>query len=311
VSEPPTPLEEAIARELSDTHALSPEEASARAARMAPELRPRFATWVRRELVLQRRNERRARRAAAAAAATEGVPAEEFQRLSLNLRLQHGLMALSVIFLILTGLPLKFHEHGWARFLIGVFGGPDTSPIVHRVAATGLAVVAVWHMLYIVFTREGRQNFKLLLPGPKDAVDVYTQIRYYLGKTDERPRFDRFSYVEKFDYWAVYWGMVIMIGSGTLLWFTEFFLRFVPKWVTDIAKEAHSDEALLATLAIVIWHFYNVHLNPHKFPMNKTFLTGKISAREMIEEHPLEYERIMRARAEASARDGEPAGGQS
>ena len=98
--------------------------------------------------------------------------------------------------------------------------------------------------------------------------------------------------------------MVIMIGSGTMLWFTDFWLRHIPKWVTDIAKEAHSDEALLATLAIVIWHFYNVHFNPHKFPMNRTFITGMISEREMIEEHPLEYERIMRERRERGSGDG-------
>ncbi len=299
-----TPLETALAHELEEGHALPPDEAEARAARMAPALRRRFATWVRRELELQRRQERKERRQAAAAGSV-GVPDEEFERLSLNLRLQHGLMALSVIFLILTGIPLKFHEYALARAIIGLFGGPDTSPIVHRVAATGLAIVAVWHMLYIVLTREGRENFKHLLPRLKDLRDAITQIRYFLGRSDERPRFDRFSYVEKFDYWAVYWGIVIMIGSGTLLWFTEFFLRYVPKWVTDIAKEAHSDEALLATLAIVIWHFYNVHLNPHKFPGNKTFITGTISAREMLEEHPLEYERIVAARKSTSAGPGE------
>jgi hypothetical protein len=96
-----------------------------------------------------------------------------------------------------------------------------------------------------------------------------------------------------------------------VLWFTDFWLRWAPKWATDIAKEAHSDEALLATLAIVIWHFYNVHLNPHKFPMNKTFINGMISAREMIEEHPLEYERLMKERRSQPEHPADPRRGQS
>ena len=162
----------------------------------------------------------------------------------------------------------------------------------------------------MLFTRTGWRNFMQIVPKPRDAVDAFKQISYYLGRSDERPRFDRFSYIEKFDYWAVYWGMVIMISTGITLWFTDFFLRHFPKWATDIAKEAHSDEALLATLAIIIWHFYNVHLNPHKFPMNKTFITGKISEREMIEEHPLEYERLL-ADERAAAEPAEPVPGGS
>jgi formate dehydrogenase subunit gamma len=304
VSEPNDALRDALAAELERTHRLSADEAAERAARMAEGVRPRFATWVRRELTIQRRKEKVAVATEAHGAAAVAATGEEFVRLSLELRLQHALMALSVILLVVTGLPLKFHESSWAKPIIAFFGGPDFSPIVHRIAATGLIIAGLWHLVFIVATREGRKTFLQLIPMPQDAKDAWQQIKYYLGRTGDRPKYDRFSYVEKFDYWAVYWGMVIMIGSGTMLWFTEFFLRHIPKWVTDIAKEAHSDEALLATLAIVIWHFYNVHLNPHKFPMNRTFITGKISEREMIEEHPLEYERIMEERRRKAAGDG-------
>ena len=286
-------LHEAIVEELKSSHGLPASTAEQRATEMEPRLRRRFGKWVRRELlILGRGQERQRQKKSAHGPLPPGVEDREFERLSLNVRLQHVTMALSVIVLIVTGLPLKFHSYAISQAIIGFFGGPDVSPIVHRVAASFLIFAGLWHLLYISATREGRQNFKLLLPGPKDAVDAFKQIRYYLGKSDERPRFDKFSYIEKFDYWAVYWGMVIMIGSGLVLWFTNVFLRYFPKWFTDIAKEAHSDEALLATLAIVIWHFYNVHFNPHQFPMNKTFITGKISAHDMIEEHPLEYERI-------------------
>jgi cytochrome b subunit of formate dehydrogenase len=130
-------------------------------------------------------------------------------------------------------------------------------------------------------------------------------LRYFLGKTEEKPRFGRFSYVEKFDYWAVYWGMVIMIGSGLILWYLETFLQYLPKFAADIAREAHSDEGLLATLAIIIWHFYNVHLNPENFPMNWTMFTGKISETDIRRHHPLEYEELMAARV---IHPGAPAG---
>lgn len=171
--------------------------------------------------------------------------------------------------------------------------------------------MGLWHLADITATREGRSTFMLLLPRPQDARDAWQQIRYFLGRTDERPRFDKFSYVGKFDYWAVYWGLVIMSGSSTVPWFTNEFLKVLPKWFTDIAKEAHSTEALLATLAIVVWHFYNVHFNPHKFPMNRTSITGRISEHEMIEEHPLEYERITSGAplGPADSRPVEPKGG--
>jgi len=304
VSERDDALRDAVAGELERAHRLSPAEAAERARRMESRMRSRFATWVRRELTIQRRQEKTAARLDEHVEAATATTGEVFVRLSLELRLQHALMALSVILLVVTGLPLKFHESAWAKPIIAFFGGPDFSPIFHRIAATGLIIAGLWHLVFIIATREGRRTLVQLIPMPQDARDAWQQIRYYLGRTGERPRYNRFSYVEKFDYWAVYWGMVIMIGSGTMLWFTEFFLRHIPKWVTDIAKEAHSDEALLATLAIVIWHFYNVHLNPHKFPMNKTFITGKITEREMIEEHPLEYERIMEERRRKTAEGG-------
>ena len=222
---------------------------------------------------------------------------ELFLRLSLNLRIQHFVMLSSVITLVITGLPLKFHDAAVSHVIINFFGGISNSALMHRIAATGLISVGGFHLLYTLLARVGRKDFLLLLPKLQDLKDYQQQIKYFLGLTEEKAKFGRFSYIEKFDYWAVYWGMIIMIGSGLMLWFENIALNFLPKFILDIAKEAHSDEAMLATLAIVIWHFYNVHLNPHKFPMSKIWITGKISKHEIMEEHALEYEEIIRQRA--------------
>ncbi len=218
---------------------------------------------------------------------------EYFLRFGLNFRLQHLTLAVGVLILIITGLPIKFHDTLVAKIFFEMTGGIAVSRVIHRVGATLLIIVSVWHVLFITATRTGRNDFKQLLPTPKDLKDFVQNIKYLLGLSKQKPRYGRFSYVEKFDYWAVYWGMVIMILSGLLLWFNNFFLGIVPKFMFDIATEVHSDEAMLATLAIVVWHWYNVHFNPEVFPFNPTIFTGNISKEKMIKDHPLEYEQMI------------------
>ena len=229
----------------------------------------------------------------------EAAPQKQYLRFSLNFRIQHVVLFSSCIVLILTGLPIKFHDTEWAAFMFSLMGGIQTSALIHRIGAVGLITVGLYHLLYTGVWAEGRRNFLALLPGPKDLRDAVLMIRFFLGRTEDRPKFGRFSYVEKFDYWAVYWGMIIMCGSGLMLWFENDTMRLFPKYIFDIAKEAHSDEALLATLAIIIWHFYNVHFNPHKFPMNKVWITGRMSEEEMRHEHPLELEEAQRRERQA------------
>lgn len=213
-----------------------------------------------------------------------------YPRFSLNIRIQHIILMISVLILIITGLPIKFHESAWAEVFFPAMGGIEVVRLWHRIGAVALMGIAIYHLLYLVILKEGREFFRALLPRFKDFKDVWMMANFFLGRSDDKPKLGKFTYVEKFDYWAVYWGLVIMVGSGLILWFFEMVLQIFPKWVADIAKEAHSDEAFLATLAIIVWHFYNAHLNPDKFPMNWSWLTGKISEEEMKKEHYLEWE---------------------
>lgn len=221
------------------------------------------------------------------------APGRIFQRLNLSVRLQHMLMAVSVLILIFSGLPLKFPEVPLFVFLMQFMGGIENSTLIHRIGACGLIAVSVWHLFYIIFFKEGRRDFWLMLPTWKDVKDFAKTMGYYFGRHGEKAKFGRFSYVEKFDYWAVYWGCVIMIGTGIALWSPELTFTYFPKYIYDIAKEVHSDEALLATLAIVIWHFYNVHFNPSVFPGSLLWFHGRIDEHDMKLEHPLEYDEIM------------------
>ena len=238
-----------------------------------------------------------------------------FIRFRANFRFQHIVLVASTVMLILTGVPLKFPKNGVSQFIIEMFGGPAGARSVHHFFALGLIFIGLYHLIYSFWSKYGRKDFYELLPSLKDFSDVFNQLKYYLGFRKEKVKYGRFSYVEKFDYWAVYWGLIMMIGTGMVMWlfqgqfepliFGRIELSFGPDIVTNsvyaIAREMHSDEALLATLVIVGWHFYNVHLNPHKFPMSKVWLNGKVTEKEMIEEHPLEYEEIIKQEKEKKA----------
>ena len=230
-----------------------------------------------------------------AARADQAAEEEEVLRFSVWFRLQHLGLMLSTLVLIVTGLPLRFAETAWARAFFSWIGGVPVQAIVHRGAAGLLIAVGVFHMVYITLTREGRRELAALLPRARDVGNLLHNLVYFVGLTRHGPRFGRFSYVEKFDYWAVYWGIVIMVGSGLMLWAPDITIQYLPKYVMDIAQAIHSDEALLAAVAIIVWHFYNVHFGPEHFPFNRAWLTGRVSAKKMRKYHPLEYEGLRRA----------------
>ncbi len=221
-----------------------------------------------------------------------GAPTEVV-RFNLHQRLQHGLMAISFTLLVLTGWPLTTHGVGASHSLVGLFGGLEGCSLMHRVAAVGMILSAVYHLFWLVKLAVSRRLPFTMLPTPKDLVDFFGNISYFLGLRGARPRFPRFTYFEKFDYWAVFWGVIIMGGSGLLRWFPDIATSFLPAWVYEIALHAHADEALLAALAIFVWHFYNVHLRPAVFPMSRVFITGRLTLEELEEEHGAEYDQLV------------------
>jgi cytochrome b subunit of formate dehydrogenase len=162
----------------------------------------------------------------------------------------------------------------------------------HRVGAVLIMISAAYHLFYLTFLAAQKRLPLSMLPGPKDALDMKDNILFMLGLTKERPKFDRYMYLEKFDYWAVFWGIVMMVGTGFIFWFPAFFAAHAPSWLITAALIIHGEEATLAIVFLFVVHFYNVHLKPSIFPMNWAWLNGRISVDMLKHEHPLEYERM-------------------
>jgi cytochrome b subunit of formate dehydrogenase len=164
--------------------------------------------------------------------------------------------------------------------------------LIHRIAGVVMVLAAVWHVAYLAFTPEGRRLFLDLLPAKRDLTDPFGVMKYNFGLAAEKPRFGRFCYIEKVEYWAMVWGTILMGATGAILWFENTSMGFLTKLGFDISRTIHFYEAILATLAISVWHFYFVIFNPDIYPMNLAWLTGGMSEQEMFEEHPLELEHL-------------------
>jgi len=162
-----------------------------------------------------------------------------------------------------------------------------------------MVAAGAWHISYLAFTRSGRALFRDLLPAKRDFTDPWKVLRYNLGLSKAKPAFPRFCYIEKVEYWALVWGTLLMAATGAILWFENTSMGLFTKLGYDISRTVHFYEAILATLAIIVWHFYFVICNPDVYPMNLAWLTGKMSEGEMYDEHPLELERL---KAEEAAR---------
>jgi cytochrome b subunit of formate dehydrogenase len=216
---------------------------------------------------------------------------------NLNTRL-HIIIVVTFLLLALTGLPLKFHHTAWAQLLMNLLGGVDSSRLIHRVAAIGTFGYAAFHLVHIFVRWAIRREHGLfwgansMVPQPKDFSDLFSNLRYFLYM-DKRSLSDRWTYIEKFDYLAVVWGVMITGLSGLMLWLPTLFTRFLPGWSVNAAYVVHSDEALLATGFIFVFHFFHTHLRPESFPMDVVIFTGKLSLERFMIERPLEYQRLV------------------
>lgn len=194
-------------------------------------------------------------------------------------RIEHALLVISFLTLVWTGFALKYPDQWWARILIHWEGYFPVRGVVHRVAAAVMTSVAVMHVVSLIANRPLREHWKHLWPVRRDVPEALLNFAYNMGWRNRRPYISSHSYIEKAEYWAVAWGTVVMGMTGVMLWANNFTLRFLPKVALDVATAVHFYEAVLATLAIFVWHFYSVIFDPDVYPLETAFLTG-VSVKE-------------------------------
>ncbi|MBU1183683.1 MAG: cytochrome c3 family protein [Proteobacteria bacterium] len=229
---------------------------------------------------------------------------KQYRRFNTRHIILHILVIVSFLGLALTGLPLKFSDQELSKFLMALYGGTANAALIHRICAVITFVYFLSanamciHFLFIRKDIPGNWMERMLgpdslCPNPRDIRDITAMMRWFFFK-GPKPTFERWSYWEKFDFLAVFWGMFAIGGSGLMLWFPEFFGFFLPGWMFNVATIVHSEEALLATGFIFTVHFFNTHFRPEKFPMDFVIFNGQISKHELIEERRDQWQRYER-----------------
>ena len=232
------------------------------------------------------------------ASVPEPYRGKHVRRFSPIWRVAHIVFALSLMVLTLTGIPLFYPASPWASTLMNALGGPHLAGIIHRTNAVIFAGVFFWHLFYVVWRlARNWSSFKIfgpesLVPNLQDGKDMIAMFKWFFGK-GPRPQFDHWTYWEKFDYWAPFWGVTIIGVSGLIMWLPNFFGAFLPGWVFNVAAIFHAEEAFLAVVFLFTVHFFNNHFRPDKFPVEVVMFTGTFSVEEFKHDHAKEYERLV------------------
>ncbi|MEZ5358104.1 MAG: cytochrome b/b6 domain-containing protein [Candidatus Zixiibacteriota bacterium] len=210
---------------------------------------------------------------------------KQVKRMNFNAVWQHMFLMISFTTLVITGFALRFSDAFWVQWLFGWEGGFPLRGTIHRVAAVIFVMTVIWHLLYLT-TRKGHEFLRDIFPRKTDLGQIVGMLLYNLGLQKDKPQFERFSYIEKAEYWALVWGSVIMIITGFFLWFDNIAVQFFPKGFLDVMLVIHYYEAWLAMLAILVWHMYSTVFNPGVYPMNPSWFTGKMPLDAYVHEHP-------------------------
>ena len=220
--------------------------------------------------------------------------AKKYLRLTLNERFQHLNLMINFTILVITGFALKYPTAFWASPISEAPAGMTIRGFIHRLSGVAIVFLGGYHLLYLIFTGRGRQILLDMLPRWKDAKDLWQTLKnnLFINRPAQEIRMGRFNFKEKLEYLALIWGTFVMTVTGFILWYEVEWLRYFPKWSYDAARAIHFYEAILASLAILVWHFYSVLLDPDVYPMNWAWITGYLTEHEMKLEHGLELERI-------------------
>ena len=223
---------------------------------------------------------------------------DTYQRFTSSMRFGHLLLLISFITLVVSGFALRHMDSWWASHLFPGPNGNIIRGIVHRIAAVLLIGVAVWNGVFLLFTKSGRKELGHLMVKPRDLFQALGNFLYMTGLSSKKPQFNRYSYIEKAEFWGMWWGTGIMVVTGFAMWFVNLFFKlnisigkFTPKLILDLFALIHYYEAILAVLTIIVWHFYFTIFDPSVYPMNWSWVTGRITVDDLKHHHPIEYEK--------------------